>query len=111
MIPVFEAEKIEREMRREEKMELQVIRMNMWRKWRGKSKILERKTMIPRELEKVDARLTEITKKIKQYKEKRDKQLKKRDKKKREWKDKHRMIIEDHWSMLRWLTQFIEENK
>ena len=42
MIPVFEAEKIEREMRREEKLELQVIKMNMWRKWRGKRKILER---------------------------------------------------------------------
>ena len=42
MITVFEAEKIETEMRREEKLELQVIKMNMWRKWRRKSKILER---------------------------------------------------------------------
>ena len=36
---------------------------------------------------------------------------KKRDRKKKEWMDKHRMIIEDSWSMMKWLVKYIEENK
>ena len=99
-IPVGEAERIERETKREENLELKTLKMNTWRKWRGKTKVLERKTTILREIEKVDARMIEIAKKIEQYKERRDEQLERGDKKKREWKEKHRMIIEDHWSML-----------
>ena len=63
-IPVIEADRIEQEIRREENIELGIIKKNMWRKWSGKDKILERKTTIPRELEKVEERMTEISRKI-----------------------------------------------
>ena len=64
-IPTVEAERIEKEMRKEEKKDLAEMKKNIWRKWRGKSGILERKTKIPKEIELVERRLKEITEKIK----------------------------------------------
>ena len=63
-IPRQESEKIEEEIRREERKELTEIKKNLWKKWRGKSKVLDNKTKIPRETEKFDQKITEISKKI-----------------------------------------------
>ena len=31
--------------------------------------------------------------------------------KRKEWQDRHKMIVEDSWSMMRWLVQYIDQNK
>ena len=110
-IPVVESEKIENTIRREENQELQEIKRNLWKKWRGKTKIMEKKTKIPKEMEKIDKRLQEIEKRIMEYKERKEKQVQKSKEKRESWKKKHKMIVEDTWSMMRWITQYIEENK
>ena len=110
-IPKVEAERIEQEVRKGEKLELQEMKKNIWKKWRGKNKIMERKVKIPTEEEKIDKRIIEMTKKIEEYKLQKENKLKKRDEKKRNWKERNKIIVEDHWAMLRWCQQYIEENK
>ena len=61
------AQKIEEDMRKEERMELQVMKRNIWKRWRGKNGIKERKAKIPTELEKVEKKLEDISHMIKQY--------------------------------------------
>ena len=63
-IPVVEAEKIEREIRKKENLELASIKKNLWKKWRGKTEILKRKCTIPKEKDKLIRRLDEIEGKI-----------------------------------------------
>ena len=87
------------------------MKRNLWKKWRGKSKILERKTEIPTDIDRIQEKIRRIEEKIEQYRKRKEEQQKKRDRKKKEWQDKHRMIIEDSWSMMRWLVQYIDENK
>lgn len=48
-IPVIDAEKIEKEVKKSENLELLAIRRNLWKKWRGKTKILKRKSKITKE--------------------------------------------------------------
>ena len=74
-------------------------------------KIMKRKCTIPKEEDKIKKRFDEIEKKIEEYKKRKAEQVKKKDAKKEEWKRKNKMIVEDHWGMLRWLHQYIEENK
>ena len=110
-IPKTEKERIEGEIRREENRELKEIKENLWKKWRGKTKVMENKRQIPGEIEKLDRRLQEIEAKIARYQERKQNQVGKRDKKKKEWLEKHKMIVDDTWAMLSWLHQYIEENK
>ena len=110
-LPEVESERIEKEVRKEENRELQEIKRNLWKKWRGKNKIIERRTAIPKETEKIDKRLQEIEKKIEEYKERKEKKVQKSKEKREAWKKKHKMIVEDTWSMMRWITQYIDENK
>ena len=56
-IPKTEAKKIEDELRKEDVRELREMKANLWRKWRGKSKIMENKIRIPTELEKLDKKI------------------------------------------------------
>ena len=72
--------------------------------------MLKRKNKVPGEIEILDKKLDEIEKKVEEYKRRKEMNLKKRDRKKEERKNKHRMIVEDHWGMLKWLNQYIEEN-
>ena len=110
-IPRNEAEKIEAEVRRKENEEFREKKKALWRKWRGKTRIVERKDQVPKEIDKIEGRLKEIEERIKDYKERKEVQLKKRNMKKEEWKRRNRMIGLDTWSMMTWLTQYIEENK
>ena len=111
-IPEVEAQKIEKEMRKKENLELNTMRKNIWRKWRGKSKVEERRTKIPKESEKLKAKLDEIEKMVEEYKSLKEERMEKMSRKQEEWRNKHKMIlVEDSWGMMRWLTQFIEENK
>ena len=34
-----------------------------------------------------------------------------KDRKKEEWKTRNKMIMEDHWGILRWLHQYMKGNK
>ena len=65
----------------------------------------------PTEIEQLEKKLEDIEKKLKEYMERKEKQITLQQKKREEWRRKHRMIVEDSWGMMRWLTQFIEENK
>ena len=51
-IPKNEATKIEDEMRKEDIRERREMKANLWRKWRGKSKVMENKIRIPTAVEK-----------------------------------------------------------
>ena len=59
-IPKVEAERIEMEIRNREKIELKEIKENLWKKWRGKKRISENKTKIPKEADKLQEKLDEI---------------------------------------------------
>ena len=45
------------------------MKANLWRKWRGKSKVMENKIRIPTELEKLDRK---IELRINEYKERKE---------------------------------------
>ena len=45
-LPTTEKEKIEKEERRKDNLELKEIKENLWKKWRGKDKTKERKIKI-----------------------------------------------------------------
>ena len=94
-IPKTEAERIEGEVKREESKEFAEMKKNIWRKWRGKNKVIENKTKLT-DNEKVDKRMEDITRKLDEYSRRKEELLKKRDMKKRLWKEQHKMIVEDH---------------
>ena len=100
-IPKTEAERIEGEVKREESKEFAEMKKNIWRKWRGKNKVIENKTKLT-DNEKVDTRMEDVTRKLEEYNKRKENLLKKKDMKKRLWKEQHKMIVEDHWEMLRW---------
>ena len=70
------------------------------------------KTKIPTENEKLEEKMRKIETLIEEYRIAKEERKRKMTKKQEEWKQKHKMImVEDTWAMMRWLTQFIEENK
>ena len=83
----------------------------MWRKWRGKKKMLEKTTKMTKDMKEIDNKLREVEKKIEENKERKTKQLEKRNRKKEEWSKRNKMIKEDQNEMMRWLVKFIDENK
>ena len=109
-IPRVEAEKIENDVRRDERKELSEMKQNIWKKWRGKNRIIENKTKM-NDNDRIDRRILEIQKKLEEYRKRKEDKLKKQDAKKKKWKEDHKMIVEDHWEMLRWCQQYIEENQ
>ena len=76
-IPEVEAKKIEKEVKKRENLELNTMRKNIWRKWRGKAKIEERRTRIPMENEKLKEKLDEIEKLVKEYEKFKEERLEK----------------------------------
>ena len=52
------------------------MKKNIWEKWRGKNRIIEKKMKLTTENEKIDKRMS---KKIEEYKQRREEKLKKRD--------------------------------
>ena len=84
-IPKTEAKMIEEEIRKEVNKEFQEMEANLWRKWRGKSRVIENKTRIPTEIEKLDKKIRDIDEKVRQYKEQRDGRVRQKNKKQREW--------------------------
>ena len=96
-VPKTEARRIEDVIRKEDKREFKEIKANLWRKWRGKSKVIENKTIIPTEMEKLDKKIGDIEKKICEYKEKRDEKVRRKNQKQK------KMVVR--------LTKFIDENK
>ena len=65
-IPKTEAERIECEMKREENREFAEMKKNIWKKWRGKNRIIENKTKLT-DNEKVDTRMEDVTRKLEEY--------------------------------------------
>ena len=104
-VPKTEAKKIQDELRKEDNRELREIKANLWRKWRGKSKVIENKTRTPTEIEKLDKRIRDIEEKIKEYKERKEEKVRKRNQKQKEWWSSKKMIVENTWGMMVWLTK------
>ena len=101
-LPVEEQEKLKKEQRQRDGKLLKEIKDNMWKKWRGNQKKGAKQVQIPKKEEDLDARIAEIEKRIKEYRvEQKRKDIRQEKKKK----------LEEHWSMMRWLTKYIEENK
>ena len=59
-IPVVEAEKIEREIRKGQNLELTTMKSNLWKKCRVKKKLINRRNEIPKEGEKIKRRLEDF---------------------------------------------------
>ena len=73
--------------------------------------MVENKTRIPTEVEKLDRKIQEIDNRIAEYGRRKEERLNKKNKKQKEWWEKKKMIVEDTWGMMVWLTKYIEENK
>ena len=67
-IQEVESEKIEKETRKGENLELTMMKRNLWKKWRGKNELINRRNEIPKEGEKIRRRLEDIERRIKDYK-------------------------------------------
>ena len=65
-IPDVESTTIEKEIRRQEKQELSIIKNNLWNKWRGKMKVKEGlvRPKETKESEKIEKKLSDIEKKV-----------------------------------------------
>ena len=72
---------------------------------------MENKIRIPTEMEKLGKNIENMELRINDYKERKEEQVRKRNKKQKEWWDKRKMIVEDTWGMMTWLTKYIDENK
>ena len=59
-IPKTEEQRIKEEIKREENLELSEMKKNLWKKWRGKSKVLEKRTEIPTEIDKIQEKMRKI---------------------------------------------------
>ena len=115
------------------RLDLQEIKQNIWRKWRGKGGSTEEKRKETEE-EKIERQTIKIEKTLKRLKD----EKKAQDQKFSEWKERRKRLLEDgrkqqeeserksrnrkiridkkakmeeKWEMLRWITRFIDENK
>ena len=108
-----EKERIEKEVKKNENMVFIEIKQNLWRKWRGKLAINERRDKVPTEIEKVEIRMNEIEKRILEIKLEEEKVQKKaaNTKKAKEEGREKRERMKNTWMMMGWLHSFIEKNK
>ena len=101
-LPKDDQERWRRDQRQEEGRLLKEIKDNMWKRWRGKLRRKQQSEVIPKEEEKLDAKIKEIESRIQEYKQEMQRVAERKDKKKK---------LEEHWQMMKWLTSFIEENR
>ena len=102
-LPVKEQERWRREQRQEEGRILKEMKDNMWKRWRGKSvRKQEGAEEIPKEEDRLDAKLLEIEQRIEEIR---------LEKKRVEEKKEKKRKLEEHWQMMKWLTRYIEENR
>ena len=132
-LPEKEKESIEIEERRMQRLELQEIKHNLWRKWRGKQKreeetvkeknedVMEKKLRIVEDtLRRVQEEKRENDKKLADWKIRRkalldEGKLKQEEKERKAREKKVRLqkkaSLEEKWELLRWTTEFIDDNK
>ena len=48
------------------------LNLNLWKKWRGKSRILEKKTEIPTDIDRIQEKMMRIEEKITEYKKRKE---------------------------------------
>ena len=101
-LPMGEEQRWRKEQRLEEGRVLKEMKDNMWKKWRGEPKGKERKIEIPKDDDKIDEKLRDLERRIEEYRNEQRKTEERMTKKKK---------LEDHWSMMRWLVRYIEENR
>ena len=107
-IPSNEKERIEREVRLNEKERFVEIKQNLWRRWRGKQEQWKNKDKLPTGIDKVEERMIEMERKILEMREAEEK-AKERIKKQKKRKDEEKMRKErmkNHWMMMGWLTRY-----
>ena len=132
-LPGKEREIIQMEERRMKRLDLQEIKQNIWRKWRGKGGSIEEKRKETEE-EKIERQTIKIEKTLKRLKD----EKKAQDQKFSEWKERRKRLLEEgrkqqeeserksrnrkiridkkakmeeKWEMLRWTIRFIDDNK
>ena len=134
-LPDIEKKRMLEEEEKEKRLELKEIKENVWKKWRGKGekkdKRLEnpksRKELMELRLERIENALTRVKEDEENRKkqaireaERREKYIKEKrisennrivEEKKRREKKQRKELLEKHWAMLRWITEFIDENK
>ena len=98
-LPKDEQERWRKDQRKEEGKLLKEIKDNMWKRWRGKLRKKQQPEVIPREEEKLDAKIKEIERRIKEHKQEMQQVAERKEKKRK---------LEEHWQMMKWLTNFIE---
>ena len=67
VIPKTEEQRIKEEIRKEENLELSEMKKNLWKKWQGKSRVLDNKTEIPTDADRIQEKMRKIEQKIKEY--------------------------------------------
>ena len=105
MIPKEDAESIEEKMKSKEREELEEMKREMFKNWRGGKKDIKRMRMrIPNEEEKIEKKIRNIKTMIEEY-------WTENKRKKGEEKKKLKREKESKWEMMKWLTMYIEKNK
>ena len=91
----------------------------MWKRWRGKGQ-KKLRDKIPTREEALDEKIKKIGEVVRKYKEEKEKRLERAKEKKEKYLKRRAKEIKDrdtkakeeeHWTMLRWLNTYIEENK
>ena len=67
VIPKTEEQRIKEEIRKEENLELSEMKKNLWKKWQGKSIVLDNKTEIPTDADRIQEKMRKIEQKIEEY--------------------------------------------
>ena len=113
------------------RLELQEIKENLWRKWRGKASSKEKSIDNESQIETKTKKVEEILKRIEEEKKSQDEKIKEWQKRRmkmvEEGRDNQAMAeknprerkerkekqgeLEKKWEMLRWLTKFIDESR
>ena len=134
-LPGKEREIYEMEERKIKRLELQEIKTNIWRKWRGKGREEKVKES---NADKRESEIIRKTKKIEELIDKHANEKKEKEMRNKEWRERQKKLLEagrvkqeekerkerekkarlekkasleEKWTRLRWVTQFIDENK
>ena len=133
MLPERSRMKIEDEESRKKRILLQETQSNLWKKWRGRIpnrkeyQHMEKEQRLETQLKRVEKELENYKKELENKKEQERREEERRKKyvaekkfkeneriqkdKEKAAKLKKKKMLEKHWEMLRWLNNFISENK
>ena len=133
MLPSKSRTRLENEESRDKRILLQETKTNLWKKWRGRIPTKQEYQHLEKK-ERLEMQLKKIEKELEKYRQDQDnqKEQERREQERRskyiaekKYKENERIekekektkkiqrkkLLEKHWEMLRWLNNFMEENK